>query len=76
MTTIRDIHLNLEKRQILRREGIRQQSSVRPEITNLLGLSSDASLKVFGARFNSESSSESFAILDTSINIILVYIYQ
>jgi len=36
VTTVRDIHLNLEKRQILRREGIRQQSSVRPEITNLI----------------------------------------
>lgn len=36
MTIVRDIHLNLEKRQILRREGIRQQSSVRPEIIALI----------------------------------------
>ena len=36
MTIVRDIHLNLEKRQILRGEGIRQQSSVRPEIITLI----------------------------------------
>ena len=36
MTIVRDIHLNLEKRQILRGEGIRKQSSVRPEITTLI----------------------------------------
>ncbi len=36
MTIVRDIHLSLEKKQILRREGIRQQSSVRPEIITLI----------------------------------------
>ncbi|HEY33371.1 MAG TPA: hypothetical protein G4O10_09760 [Dehalococcoidia bacterium] len=36
VTVVRDIHLNLDKRQILRREGIRQQSSVRPEIMALI----------------------------------------
>jgi len=36
VTIVRDIHLNLERRQILRREGIRRQSSVRPEITILI----------------------------------------
>jgi len=36
VTIVRDIHLNLEQRQILRREGIRRQSSVRPEIIALI----------------------------------------
>jgi hypothetical protein len=36
VTVVRNIHLNLEKRQIFRREGIRQQSSVRPEIITLI----------------------------------------
>ena len=36
MTIVRDIHLNIERGQILRREGIRQQSSVRPEIITLI----------------------------------------
>jgi hypothetical protein len=36
VTVVRDIHLNLEKGQVLRREGIRQQSSVRPEIMTLI----------------------------------------
>jgi len=33
---IRDIHLNLELRQVLRREGIRQYGSVRPGIKSLI----------------------------------------
>ncbi len=36
MTIINDIDLNLERGQILSREGIRRQSSVRPEITSLI----------------------------------------
>jgi hypothetical protein len=36
VTIVRDIHLDLEKRQILRGEGIRQQSSVRSEIITLI----------------------------------------
>jgi hypothetical protein len=36
VTIVRDIHLNLEKGQVLRREGIRQQSSVKPEIMTLI----------------------------------------
>ena len=36
MTIVRDIHLNLEIRQVLRREGIRQYSSIKPEIKTLI----------------------------------------
>ncbi len=36
MTIVNDIHLNLERGRILSREGIRRQSSVRPEITRLI----------------------------------------
>ncbi len=36
MTIIRDIHLNLETRQVLRREGIRKYGSVKPEIIALI----------------------------------------
>ena len=36
VTIVRDIHLNLEKSQILRREGIKRESSVRPEIMTLI----------------------------------------
>ena len=36
MTIVRDIHISLDKRQVLRREGIGQQSSVKPEIMTLI----------------------------------------
>lgn len=36
MTIVRDIYLNLEMRQVLRREGIRQRSSIKPEIKALI----------------------------------------
>jgi hypothetical protein len=36
VTIIRDIHLNLETRQVLRREGIRKYGSVKPEIIALI----------------------------------------
>ncbi|HEY41152.1 MAG TPA: hypothetical protein G4O18_04740 [Dehalococcoidia bacterium] len=36
MTIVSGIHISLDKRQVLRREGIRQQSSVKPEIMALI----------------------------------------
>jgi hypothetical protein len=36
VTIVNDIHLNLEIGQVLPREGIRRQSSVRPEVINLI----------------------------------------
>lgn len=36
MTIIRDIHLNLETSQMMRREGIRKYGSVKPEIITLI----------------------------------------
>lgn len=36
MTIIRDYQLNLETKQVLRREGIRRHGSVKPEIINLI----------------------------------------
>lgn len=36
MPVIRDIHLNLETKGVLRREGIRQRSRLRPEVATLL----------------------------------------
>jgi hypothetical protein len=37
MTIIHDIHLSLDTKQVIRREGIRQYSSVRPEIKAPIG---------------------------------------
>lgn len=36
MTIIHDIHLSLDTKQVIRREGIRQYSSVRPETKALI----------------------------------------